>query len=389
MSCNYAEGLSEYEHKGKCGMPEMFDDRSELEEKVKTLSDWIRNSKHVIVFTGAGISTSAGIPDFRGPKGVWTLDERGEKPSVNLSFDDAVPTPTHMALVEMARLNIIKYVISQNVDGLHLKSGLSKKNFSELHGNMFLDKCDKCKREFVRNTATKTLGQKPTGQKCPAKKRNGHPCRGKLHDTVLDWEDELPNKELDISDEHSRLADLSITLGTSLQILPCGNLPLLAKKKNGRLVICNLQPTKHDKRADLKVHAYVDDVMELLAQNLGFAIPKYHISNDPTKNSKYQNIDVSTLDMQLCNKVNEKNGCYQAIIVQSDDASDKTNISKNLRNENITQNQGDTNPTISLKQESEETFLESSNGNDFQLIQNSKYDSDEKLKTTMIKIGTN
>ena len=86
----------------------------------------VRESKHVVFHTGAGVSTSAGIPDFRGPKGVWTLEERGETPQMDITFDDAKPSLTHMALVKLVKENVVQYVISQNVDGLHLKSGLPR-----------------------------------------------------------------------------------------------------------------------------------------------------------------------------------------------------------------------------------------------------------------------
>jgi mono-ADP-ribosyltransferase sirtuin 6 len=109
----------------------------------------ILQAKHVVVHTGAGISTSAGIPDFRGPKGVWTLEEKGLKPDINISFDSANPTETHMGLVALMTLGHIKYVISQNIDGLHLRSGLKRSCISELHGNMFVAACSYCERYFL------------------------------------------------------------------------------------------------------------------------------------------------------------------------------------------------------------------------------------------------
>lgn len=283
MSCDYASGLSEYADKGICGQPEHFDEQSLLEDKIARLADWMRASKHIVVITGAGISTSAGIPDFRGPRGVWTLELQGEKPQVNISFDDAVPTPTHMALVALARSSQLKFLVSQNVDGLHLKSGFPPEILTDLHGNMFLDRCNQCGRQFVRTTATKSVGQKPTGEPCPVPKKNGRLCRGHLHDSILDWEHELPEDGIDAADLHCRAADLILCLGSTLQIVPCGALPLLAKKTGGKIVICNLQPTKIDKSANLILRAYVDDVMEKLMKRLGIAIPSYSTECDPTK----------------------------------------------------------------------------------------------------------
>lgn len=283
MSCNYASGLSDYADKGVCGQAEQFDDIDLLEEKIARLSEWVQSAKHIVVITGAGVSTSAGIPDFRGPNGVWTLEEKGEKPQINISFDDAVPTDTHMALVQLARHSKLDFLVSQNVDGLHLKSGFPLELLTDLHGNMFIDRCNQCGRQFIRTTATKTVGQKPTGDPCPVPKKNGRLCRGRLHDSILDWEHELPEDGITAADLHCRAADLIICLGSTLQIVPCGTLPLLAKKTGGKVVVCNLQPTKIDKSANLILRWYVDDVMRKLMDRLGMTIPSYSVHEDPTK----------------------------------------------------------------------------------------------------------
>lgn len=104
----------------------------------------MKSAKHVVVHTGAGISTSAGIPDFRGPKGVWTLEKQGKKPDINISFNEAQPTKTHMALKALVDLSKVHFIISQNIDGLHLKSGVERNFLAELHGNMFTDQCNTC-----------------------------------------------------------------------------------------------------------------------------------------------------------------------------------------------------------------------------------------------------
>ena len=177
MSCNYAEGLSPYENKGKLGQPEKFDSVSEVEEKVAKFADLVTSAKHIVVHTGAGISTSAGIPDFRGPKGVWTLERKGQKPEMEISWDDAKPTYTHMALAKLVKVDKVNFIISQNIDGLHLRSGVKRDKLSELHGNMFVDLCDKCKHMFVRGSAASTVGQVTLGEKCPNKRSGGRACR--------------------------------------------------------------------------------------------------------------------------------------------------------------------------------------------------------------------
>ncbi len=120
-----------------------------------------------------------------------------------MTFDNAVPTPTHRSLIELERIGVVQYVVSQNVDGLHLRSGFPRDRLSELHGNMFVEQCDKCGKQYNRDTAVPTLGLKPTGGQCSQRKSRGK-CRGKLRDTILDWEDALPDQDLDRAEKYSR-----------------------------------------------------------------------------------------------------------------------------------------------------------------------------------------
>uniref|UniRef100_A0A8C7AJ29 protein acetyllysine N-acetyltransferase n=1 Tax=Neovison vison TaxID=452646 RepID=A0A8C7AJ29_NEOVI len=249
MSVNYAAGLSPYADKGKCGLPEIFDPPEELERKVWELAQLVWQSSNVVFHTGAGISTASGIPDFRGPHGVWTMEERGLAPKFDTTFESARPTQTHMALVQLERVGLLRFLVSQNVDGLHVRSGFPRDKLAELHGNMFVEECVKCKTQYVRDTVVGSMGLKATGRLCTVAKARGlRACRN---------------------------ADLSITLGTSLQIRPSGNLPLATKRRGGRLVIVNLQPTKHDRHADLRIHGYVDEVMTRLMKHLGLEIPAW------------------------------------------------------------------------------------------------------------------
>lgn len=285
MSVNYAEGLSKYENKGVCGLPEKFDDEKVLDAKIDKLADYIRTSRHVVFYCGAGVSTSAGIPDFRGPKGVWTLEKRGEKldSSTLSSFDKCVPTFAHRAIKALIRAGYAHFIVSQNIDGLFTKLSLDRSLISELHGNYFVDECNRCFGRFIRNRPSPTMGCRPTGDPCP---REPRPCRGELHDTILDWDQHLPEEEKQLAEKHSTRCDLAICLGTSMQIEPANKLPLVGlKSPNKHLVIVNLQPTKFDKRANLVVHHYIDNVMERLCKKLGVHVDEYNVIADPTKQS--------------------------------------------------------------------------------------------------------
>ncbi|XP_058219029.1 NAD-dependent protein deacetylase SRT1 [Rhododendron vialii] len=271
MSLGYAEKLSYIEDVGKVGMSELFDTPRILQEKIEKLAKMIRKSKHLVVFTGAGISTSCGIPDFRGPKGIWTLQREGKAlPEASLPFHRAMPSKTHMALVELEKAGILKFVISQNIDGLHLRSGIPREKLSELHGNSFMETCSSCGVEYFRDFEVETIGLKDTPRHCSTVG-----CGARLKDTVLDWEDALPSKEMNPAEKHCKMADVVLCLGTSLQITPACNLPLKCLRSGGKIVIVNLQKTPKDKKANMVIHGLVDKVIVGVIDQLNMQIPPF------------------------------------------------------------------------------------------------------------------
>ncbi|VDK31635.1 unnamed protein product [Taenia asiatica] len=247
MSLDYASALSEYENKGVCGIPEVRDPDYIFEQKVSVLTDLLRHSSYTVVHTGAGLSTSAGIPDFRGPDGVWTLEKKGKKPAFSKSFTEARPSIGHMALVALERAGYINFVITQNIDGLHLRSGFPRNRLSILHGDVFMEKCTSCGTVYVRSTkVVPTFGLKPTGARCTKMKTRVRLCGGKLRDSVLDWEDELPEPDYAIAVKEARNAQLHLSLGVSPHIFPSVLLPFRSTALGASRMHC-AHRTKHKK----------------------------------------------------------------------------------------------------------------------------------------------
>ena len=161
-----------------------------------------------------------------------------------------------------------------------MRSGTPRKQLAELHGNMFTSECPKCKKQFVRSHPVHTVGKKTVGVTC---RNDTRPCRGQLIDSILDWEDSLPDDDLDLAMMHSTIADLNIGLGSSFQIMPSGRFPLKNKKFGGKFALVNLQPIKLEKKADLVIHSYVDEVIEMVMKRLGIEeLPEYSLDDDPT-----------------------------------------------------------------------------------------------------------
>mmetsp|Transcript_30043 Transcript_30043/g.39530 ORF Transcript_30043/g.39530 Transcript_30043/m.39530 type:complete len:457 (+) Transcript_30043:76-1446(+) len=265
----YAKRLSSYDEKGVCGGAEVEDSECVLEEKIAKLVEMVRQSTFLVAHTGAGISTAAGIPDFRGAKGIWTLEAKGNPlPDHEPCWNNAVPTLTHMAIKGLHEHGKLHGVITQNIDGLHARSGLPEGVLSELHGNIFVEKCEKCNRKETRSFDIGGVGFNYTGRFCSS-------CGGPMIDNLLDWEDELPEEDysraLDFVERSKAPGSLALCLGTSLQMDPSRHFPT----KANQMVIVNLQSTPMDSKAHLVIHARTDEVMRRLMQGLGFSIPVY------------------------------------------------------------------------------------------------------------------
>lgn len=240
MSLGYAEKLSFIEDVGKVGMSEIFDPPQVLQEKIERLALMIQKSKHLVVFTGAGLLV------------VYLIFE---VPRVFGRFSVKAKHYLEHHFHELEKAGILKFVISQNIDGLHLRSGIPREKLAELHGNSFMEICPSCGVEYLRDFEVETVGMKETLRRCSNIK-----CGSKLTDTVLNWEDALPPKEMNPSEKHCRKADVILCLGTSLQITPARNLPLKCLRGGGKIIIINLQETPKDKKASLVIRGMVDMV---------------------------------------------------------------------------------------------------------------------------------
>jgi NAD-dependent SIR2 family protein deacetylase len=182
-----------------------------------------------------------------------------------MTFEAAQPTYTHRAVTKLINHGIAHFCVTQNVDGLHRKSGLDRCKLAILHGCVFTEKCETCHREYFRNFDVGTISFQRTGRTCTVCSKDSG--GGFLRDTLLDWEDELPEEDFQLATRHcSKENCMVICLGTSLRIEPAASLPLLAQ--NGYVVV-NMQVTPKDCGAKLVIRARVDDVMKDMMQRFG------------------------------------------------------------------------------------------------------------------------
>lgn len=224
---------------------------SDLDDRIATLAQWMYQSNYLVVFTGAGISTESGLRDFRGPDGLWTRRDKGLS-TPRQDFTKAEPNAGHKAIAEIQNLGKMEFLISQNVDNLHLRSGIKPELLAELHGNMTKVRCEGCDFKMDRIEGE---------SECPL-------CGGKLVPSVVNFGQSLPEKDLRESYEHSKLCDLFVVVGSSLVVYPAADMPRVALQVGAKLVIINQGETPYDNEVHLRFFEAIGEVLPPAVEQL-------------------------------------------------------------------------------------------------------------------------
>jgi NAD-dependent protein deacetylase/lipoamidase len=244
-------------------------DGAHLEE----VASLLRDAERVVVLTGAGISTESGIPDFRGPQGVWTKNPEAEKmATLDYYMNDreirvrawrnrseheawkAEPNAGHSALAELERKGKIHTLITQNVDGLHHLAGSSPERIVEIHGTMREVMCMSCGE---RAPMERTLARVRAGEEDP-------PCRtcgGILKSATISFGQQLVATDLERAYEAAASCDLFLAIGTSLVVYPVADLPRVSLQAGAPLVIVNAEETPYDRVASSVIRERIGDVL--------------------------------------------------------------------------------------------------------------------------------
>jgi mono-ADP-ribosyltransferase sirtuin 6 len=225
--------------------------KKDLQERIETLAKLLFETRYPVFFTGAGISTESGLPDFRGPDGMWTRRDKGLPPKPGSPWDSVEPNSGHLALAELQKMGKLKFLISQNVDNLHLKSGIRPDLLAELHGNLTKLRCPRCGETYDKSSG-----------------KTNCPCGGTLTSSVVDFGQSLPEKDLFLSYEHSRKSDLFVVVGSSLVVTPAADMPREALRAGAQLVIINAGDTPFDRYAYLRFWEKIGDVLRPALQRL-------------------------------------------------------------------------------------------------------------------------
>jgi NAD-dependent deacetylase len=245
-------------------------------ELIDTVRTWIDRAQRIVVLTGAGISTDSGIPDFRGPQGLWTKDPQAEKmatlqhyvadPEVRKrSWRDRLASPAwtakpnagHLALVALERRGTLDTLITQNVDGLHQMAGSSPDRVVEIHGTMREVTCLACGQRAAMERA---LARVRAGEEDP-------PCRtcgGILKSATISFGQGLVQEDLLRAQRAAERCDLMFTVGTKLSVYPVAGVVPIAKEAGARVVILNAEPTDMDRLADAVLRGQISQLLPRL-----------------------------------------------------------------------------------------------------------------------------
>ncbi len=234
-----------------------------MDDAVRSVARLIHDSRKVVVFTGAGISTESGIPDFRSPGGIWSRYNQddltyqkfrsGEKyRKLYWKYDqerypamrDAQPNAAHRAVAEIEDSGRLLALITQNIDGLHRTAGSSRHKTYELHGTVREVTCLDCNRRWPREEITDMMEREGIEVPyCPD-------CKGPLKCATIAFGQALPADVLESAFHYARHCDLFLTIGSSLVVQPANLLPLEARRSGATLVLVNLGPTPYDEIMD-------------------------------------------------------------------------------------------------------------------------------------------
>ena len=236
----------------------------------KELSQYIKESKNIVIFTGAGISTESGIPDFRGPQGVWKTNtpiyfqdfigsEEVRRESWKRKFSGkdiikkAKPNTGHLAVAEIISKHQSAYLITQNVDNLHQDAGVPDDKITELHGNASYASCLDCGIRSELRPIKKLFLENEVVPYCDS-------CGGIIKTATISFGQSMPEEGMQIAQRKTLGCDLFITIGTSLVVYPAAGFPKLAKEIGAKLIIINNEPTDLDPIADLVIHEQIGEV---------------------------------------------------------------------------------------------------------------------------------
>jgi len=248
-----------------------------LDTLVSKIADLIIRAKRVVVFTGAGISTESGIPDFRGPGGIWERFDPDDFTYQKFVKDaearrrqwrlfrglslTAEPNPAHYAIAELYRLGKLDCVITQNVDNLHQRAGVPDDRVFELHGNVRWLVCLGCRRRYPFEQIMARLDK---GEEVP----DCETCHGILKPDAVLFGEPLPEKVFQEAVTRSSRCGLFIVIGSTLVVYPAAYIPEYALDAGAKLVIVNLSATPLDKKASILVRAKAGKVMPKVVQQV-------------------------------------------------------------------------------------------------------------------------